>query len=61
VGGLLVAAVLLYTGARRLPGRRLLPYWGRLADLAQTALALAVAPLALWVLDAFRYAHDLAG
>ncbi len=49
-------AGLCYLGSRLLPGRRLVPYWGRAADLAQSLTAIALLPLALWVLDVYRIA-----
>jgi type VII secretion integral membrane protein EccD len=61
VGGLVAAAGLLYAGAHTLAGRRMLPYWGRIGDLAQTACSLALLPLVLWVLDVYRYARGLGG
>ncbi len=59
LGGLVALAGLLFAGARRLPGRRLLPHWGRAADLAHILLAFAVIPLALAALD--LYARVRAG
>ncbi|MCO1580743.1 type VII secretion integral membrane protein EccD [Crossiella sp. SN42] len=59
--GLAVLAALLVLGAWRLPGKRLLPYWGRAADLGETAAAIAVVPLLLAVLDAYALIRALAG
>ncbi len=59
VAALVLAACLLVAAARTLPGRRLLPYWGRLADLGQSAAAIAVVPLVLAVLR--LYARVRAG
>ncbi|MFJ7078530.1 type VII secretion integral membrane protein EccD [Streptomyces sp. NPDC098781] len=35
------------------PGRRLVPYWGRLAEILHTTVAIALLPLALWVLGVY--------
>lgn len=39
--------------ARALPGRKVLPHWGRVADIAQTVLAVSVLPIVLAVLDVY--------
>ncbi|GAB3146426.1 type VII secretion integral membrane protein EccD [Micromonospora sonneratiae] len=51
-------AVLL---AHFMPGRRLLPYWGRAADIAEYLAAIAMLPLTLAVLDVYSWARALAG
>ncbi len=53
LAGLAVAVAVLACLARMLPGRRVLPHWGRLADLLHTAAAIAVVPLLLAVLDVY--------
>ncbi|MDN3354775.1 type VII secretion integral membrane protein EccD [Actinomadura sp. DC4] len=56
---LLVAlAGLLLVGARRMPGKRLLPYWGRAADLAESAVSIALPVLLLAVLHAYGFARS---
>ncbi|WEP00900.1 type VII secretion integral membrane protein EccD (plasmid) [Streptomyces sp. FXJ1.172] len=45
-----VTAVVSWT----VPGRRVLPHWGRAGDLLQSAAALALLPSALWVLDIYH-------
>ncbi len=50
VAALVIVACVLVAVARVLPGRRLLPYWGRLADFGHSAAAIAVVPLVLAVL-----------
>ena len=50
---LVVLACVLVAASRTLPTRRLLPYWGRLADLGHTAAAIAVVPLVLAVLQLY--------
>ncbi|MDH6143810.1 type VII secretion integral membrane protein EccD [Kitasatospora sp. GP30] len=47
LGGLLVAGLALLVVAWTVPGRRLLPYWGRAADVLHTLSAVALVPLAL--------------
>jgi len=53
VAALVTLAGVLVAAARVLPGRRLMPYWGRLADLCHTAAAIAVVPLVLAVLHLY--------
>jgi hypothetical protein len=53
VAALVVLAGVLVAAARVLPGRRLMPSWGRLADLCHTAAAIAVVPLVLAVLHLY--------
>jgi type VII secretion integral membrane protein EccD len=57
----LVAAALLVVGAWRLPAARLLPVWGRLADLAETWTALALVPLLLQVLHVYSALRSMIG
>jgi hypothetical protein len=58
VSGLLVVAGLLLAVARILPGRRVLPHWGRIADLSHTATAIAVVPLVLAVVGVYARARS---
>ncbi|MCG6495624.1 type VII secretion integral membrane protein EccD [Kitasatospora sp. A2-31] len=58
---LLGAAALLLLAAWRLPRARLLPLWGHLGDLAETATAIALLPLLLQVLGAYGALRALAG
>jgi type VII secretion integral membrane protein EccD len=53
VGGLLALAAALAVASWTVPGRRMLPYWGRAAELLQSLLAIALLPLTLWVLGVF--------
>ncbi|MDN3359698.1 type VII secretion integral membrane protein EccD [Actinomadura sp. DC4] len=57
VAGLLLAAGPLLAIARVLPGRRVLPHWGRIADLSHTATAIAVIPLVLAVAGLYARAR----
>ncbi|MBC9730532.1 type VII secretion integral membrane protein EccD [Streptomyces sp. TRM68367] len=52
---------LLLMGARKLPGARLRPIWGRLGEIMEGLLALALLPLLLQVLHAYAYFRALAG
>jgi type VII secretion integral membrane protein EccD len=63
----LVVAVMVITAAvmlafsRLLPGRRLLPYWGRIADIVEYVFAIGMMLLLLWVFDVYQWARGLAG
>ncbi|MFB7852618.1 type VII secretion integral membrane protein EccD [Streptomyces sp. NPDC056053] len=59
-GLLAVAAVLAITGWT-LPGRRLVPYWGRAVDLLHMLLAIVLVPLALLVAGLYQYLRGLNG
>ncbi|MFI6845116.1 type VII secretion integral membrane protein EccD [Kitasatospora sp. NBC_00085] len=61
VGGLLALAVALLVVAWTVPGRRLLPYWGRLADILHTLTALSLLPLALQVCGVYHTLRGLGG
>ncbi|NBM18431.1 type VII secretion integral membrane protein EccD [Streptomyces sp. GC420] len=52
-----VAAVMSWT----VPGRRLLPHWGRAGDILQTCTAVALIPLALWVLGVYGDMRAVSG
>ncbi|TYC11192.1 type VII secretion integral membrane protein EccD [Actinomadura syzygii] len=55
---LLVALTGLFlVGAERMPGKRLLPYWGRAADLAESAVSIALPLLMLAVLHGYGWAR----
>ena len=58
---LLAAAAALVIAAWTVPGRRMLPYWGRAAELAHTGLAVALLPLALWAAGLFGWLRGLFG
>lgn len=59
--GLVFLAGVLGAISLTLPSRRLLPYWGRLADIGEYLAAGALLVLLLGVLDAFQWARALAG
>ncbi|NEE40751.1 type VII secretion integral membrane protein EccD, partial [Streptomyces sp. SID7982] len=41
------------------PGRRLVPYWGRIGELMHSAAAISLLPLALWILGVFGWLRSL--
>ncbi|RKE22040.1 type VII secretion integral membrane protein EccD [Streptomyces sp. TLI_171] len=59
VGCLLGATAALALAVGMLPGRRLVPYWGRAAELAHSLAACALLPLALWVLGLYGHLRAL--
>ncbi|WP_159671705.1 type VII secretion integral membrane protein EccD [Streptomyces mexicanus] len=60
-GALLALAAVLTLAAWVVPGRRMLPYWGRAAEILHTAVAVAVLPLTLWVAGLFGWLRGLFG
>ncbi|WP_299531503.1 type VII secretion integral membrane protein EccD [uncultured Streptomyces sp.] len=61
VVGLMALAAVLAIAAWTVPGRRLVPYWGRAAELLHSLLAIALLPLTLWVLGVFGALRALTG
>jgi type VII secretion integral membrane protein EccD len=61
VPGLLMTAGILLAFSRTMPGRRLLPYWGRIADIFEYVFAIATVILLLVVFDAFTTMRAMAG
>jgi len=59
-GVALVGVVLIVTGWT-VPGRRLVPYWGRIADILHVLLAVALIPLMLQVIGVFAAIRAIAG
>ncbi|MFD7745728.1 type VII secretion integral membrane protein EccD [Streptomyces sp. NPDC059698] len=59
--GLLATAAAVAIAAWTVPGRRLVPYWGRAGELLHSALAIAVLPLALWVLGVYGALRSING
>jgi type VII secretion integral membrane protein EccD len=55
------AAAALVVAGVRLPGRRLSPWWGRLADIGEAAAVVSLIPLALAVAGVFAFLRGLAG
>ncbi|MFD7707159.1 type VII secretion integral membrane protein EccD [Streptomyces sp. NPDC059785] len=58
---MLAGAAGLVVAAWTVPGRRMLPYWGRAAEIAHTFLAVALLPLTLWVAGLFGWLRGLFG
>ncbi|MFE1246559.1 type VII secretion integral membrane protein EccD [Streptomyces sp. NPDC058735] len=59
--GLLAATAALAIAAWTVPGRRLVPYWGRVGELLHSALAISMLPLALWVLGVYSTLRSING
>jgi type VII secretion integral membrane protein EccD len=51
--GVASAGAALLIAAWVVPGRRLVPYWGRAAEIVHSLVALSLLPLALWVLGVY--------
>jgi type VII secretion integral membrane protein EccD len=58
---ILAISVLLVGAARLLPGRRLMPYWGRIGDLVQTVATVAVIPVLLQVFGVYARVRAMGG
>lgn len=61
VAGLTAAAAVAAISAWTVPGRRLVPYWGRLGDIAQTTAAVALVPLAVLIAGAYAHLRTMGG
>ncbi|MEU5834899.1 type VII secretion integral membrane protein EccD [Streptomyces diacarni] len=61
VASLLAATAGIAIASWTVPGRRLVPYWGRAAEILHSATALALLPLALWVLGVYGALRGLNG
>jgi type VII secretion integral membrane protein EccD len=59
--GLVGLAGMFLAAAHTLPGRRLLPYWGRAAEIIESVAAVAMVPVVLAILDVYQWARSLAG
>jgi hypothetical protein len=59
LAGLLGLGAALLVASWSLPGARLVPYWGRLAELLHTLFALSLVPLLLALLGAYGWARAL--
>ncbi|GAA4622954.1 type VII secretion integral membrane protein EccD [Actinoallomurus vinaceus] len=51
--GLMAVTAILLIAAWTVPGRRMVPYWGRAAELLQSLVAISTLPLTLWVLGVY--------
>ncbi|GIJ26369.1 hypothetical protein Vqi01_15310 [Micromonospora qiuiae] len=56
-----IAGGLLFMLGRKLPGRRLMPYWGRIGDVTQLVATIAMLPILLAVLGAYDAVRSLGG
>jgi type VII secretion integral membrane protein EccD len=61
VTGLIFTAGFMLAFSRIMPGRRLLPHWGRLVDIFEYVFAIAVVLLLLAIFDAYQWARAMAG
>ncbi|MER8041269.1 type VII secretion integral membrane protein EccD [Streptomyces sp. NPDC094032] len=61
LAGLTALAAALAVVSWTVPGRRMLPYWGRIGDLLHSTLALSVLPLAATVTGLFGWVRGLSG
>jgi type VII secretion integral membrane protein EccD len=61
VAALLAAGVLVAVVAWTVPGRRILPYWGRAGDILQSAAAVGLLPSVLWVLGVYSDLRGIKG
>jgi type VII secretion integral membrane protein EccD len=61
ITALLTLAGAMLAFSRTMPGRRLLPYWGRLVDVGEYLVAIAMVLMLLDLFGAYRWARALAG
>ncbi|MDH6116819.1 type VII secretion integral membrane protein EccD [Kitasatospora sp. GAS204A] len=61
LAGLVSIASVLLVAAWSVPGKRLLPYWGRAADLLHTLSAVSLVPLGMWAIGVFGKVRGLGG
>ncbi|MGK3940464.1 type VII secretion integral membrane protein EccD [Streptomyces caeruleatus] len=61
VAGLLAVATALAIASWTVPGRRMVPYWGRAAEILHSAMAISLLPLSLWVLGVYGMLRALNG
>ncbi|KOV57554.1 secretion protein snm4 [Streptomyces sp. NRRL WC-3618] len=59
--GLLAATAGLAIASWTVPGRRLVPYWGRIGEVLHSALAISLLPLGLWVLGVYGALRSMNG
>ncbi|MET9442309.1 type VII secretion integral membrane protein EccD [Streptomyces sp. NPDC006610] len=59
--GLLAVTAGIAIASWTVPGRRMVPYWGRGAELLHSAVAMALLPLVLWVLGVYGALRSLNG
>ncbi|MEU7467504.1 type VII secretion integral membrane protein EccD [Streptomyces sp. NPDC044984] len=61
IAGLMGLAVVVVVASWTVPGRRLLPYWGRAAELLHSLAAFSLIPLLLWSVGLYGYLRGLNG
>ncbi|MFF3557977.1 type VII secretion integral membrane protein EccD [Streptomyces tsukubensis] len=61
VAGLVAVAAGLAITSWTVPGRRLVPYWGRAAEILHSATAISLLPLSLWVLGVYGWLRAMNG
>jgi len=61
VAAMVGTAATMLALSRAMPGRRLLPYWGRIADIVEYVFAIAMVLLLLWLFDVYQWARALNG
>ncbi|MFH8533997.1 type VII secretion integral membrane protein EccD [Streptomyces tendae] len=61
VAGLLGLAAAVVIASWTVPGRRLVPYWGRAAELLHSLAALSILPLTLWSMGVYGLIHGING
>ncbi|MEU3599336.1 type VII secretion integral membrane protein EccD [Streptomyces sp. NPDC006798] len=61
VAGLGAVSAALAIASWTVPGRRLVPYWGRAAEILHSATAISLLPLALWVLGVYGWLRAMNG
>jgi type VII secretion integral membrane protein EccD len=61
VGGLFALAGAMVAGSRTMPGKRLVPYWGRLVDIFEYVFAVALVVLLLGLLGVYQWTRALSG
>lgn len=59
--GLLALAAAVAIASWTVPGRRLVPYWGRAAELLHSTAAISMLPLTLWCLGVYSALRNLNG
>jgi type VII secretion integral membrane protein EccD len=57
--GILLVGAGLYAASRLMPGRRMLPVWGHIADLVEMWTAVAVVPLLLQLFHVYSHIRDM--
>ncbi|MBB5939706.1 type VII secretion integral membrane protein EccD [Streptomyces zagrosensis] len=61
VSGLLAGTAVIAIASWTVPGRRIVPYWARGAELLHSTMAISLLPLTLWVLGVYGALRSLRG